>query len=405
VKILLCAEVYSGNLGDPIIAAGLQEILHRVDPSIEVALFDISGRKGLPTAEEPVTTRPGPAQRLNRSLRRLGGTGRRASNLLHWVARERRRLAVDCGRAFEGVDALVIGGGQLLMDNDLNFPLRINRMVAVAGAAGIPVAVHTCGVGARWSPYAESLVSGALSDRTIRWITTRDAESRKTLAGKFPCGAIETGLSPDPALWSAEAYGVTRNEGSATVGLAVMAPEFMKPHLSGPGRAADTATWCDFWGRVAEGLLAQGLQVEIFTNGDPQDEAFADRVAARVGDRHARRLPRPLRPAELLGHVAAQSGVIGARLHTGIVAYSLRVPFVGLLWDRKVASFGGLTDRAELYFDPNASLDSTDLLDLFARAKEAGIDDRKHRELREFCLVSAREMLAALAPNPEAPVR
>jgi polysaccharide pyruvyl transferase WcaK-like protein len=57
--------------------------------------------------------------------------------------------------------------------------------------------------------------------------------------------------------------------------------------------------------------------------------------------------PRSDTPQELALKIAACDVIVAHRLHAAILAYSYRVPAIGLLWDAKVAAFFELAGRGE----------------------------------------------------------
>lgn len=392
MKLIVCGETYSSNLGDPIIAASLAEVIRRADPGCEVEFLDMSGRTSLATNRPSSSAEANLLRRGNRALRRRSPGWRRLTNAAHWRLRGRMPLERTCADRFVSATAVVIGGGQLLMDNDLDFPLKIQALVAAAERADLPVALHACGVGTRWSGYGRRLVAGALARPGLVSLTVRDAESRATLLECFPHRAVEPDLCLDPALWASEAYGMARDRTAGSVGLAIMDPQFMRPHLAGAGRAGDEA-WIGFWREVVSGLLEGGWRVELFTNGAPEDEAFADRVAAGPVGKKVTRIPRPVRPEDLVAAISRQSALVCARLHAGIIAYSLEVPTAAVLWDAKVRSFARETGREAFCFDPDGGLDAAALVRMLERAADEGIDPGKRAAVRQSCLDATRLML------------
>lgn len=395
MKIILCGETYSANLGDPIIAASLREILRRVDPQLEVEFLDMSGRAPGP-AQRDVSAVPTRLQRWNRRLRARGRFWQGASNLLHWQIRGRSRLQAACAEAFSTADAVVIGGGQLLMDNELDFPHKVGGLVAAAQLARLPVALHACGVGTRWSAYGHRLVAEALARPSVVSLSVRDEESLRTLRERFPHAAAAPQLCLDPALWAAEAYGLSREADADSVGIAVMDPKFMRPHLRAAGRADDD-TWSRFWRDVVRHLLAKGRRVELLTNGAAEDEIFADRIVRGIGEPRLHRIPRPVRSEELVATIARQSALVCTRLHAGIIAYSLGVPTVAVRWDEKVPSFARATGREEFCFDPDGGLDPTVLLQLLQSSLKEGVDCERRSDIKDSCISATRSMVQLLA--------
>jgi polysaccharide pyruvyl transferase WcaK-like protein len=91
-------------------------------------------------------------------------------------------------------------------------------------------------------------------------------------------------------------------------------------------------------------LIADNHIVVCFTDGADEDELFLARCRDRlremdmIGDQ-AVIWPRCTNPAELARLVGSFDVVIAHRLHACILAYSYRVPSIGLKWDSKLQAF------------------------------------------------------------------
>src|SRR6056297_2960110 len=125
---------YSPNLGDGVIADCLAYGLRARRPGVEVTHVDLSGRRDF----GHVTIRGrrlllAVLHVLPRALR-LPLAERKLNRIVDGVAPEWRAAAA--------ADLAVIGGGQVLSDSSLNFPVKIGRAARMIAEAGTPVAVH-----------------------------------------------------------------------------------------------------------------------------------------------------------------------------------------------------------------------------------------------------------------------
>lgn len=347
-RIAVAGEVFSANLGDQAIHASLVYLLRKLAPGIETVSLDISSRSGLAPAPPRLSLR----QRL--ALLREAPLFHpifRHLNAAYQQVRQARRIAA-WGAALRGVDALAIGGGQLLMDDDLGFPFKLSALGRAARAAGLPYHIAACGVGETWSPEASALFTPLLCGAAT--ITLRDQLSLARLGRQLPGLAAQ--VTADPAIWAGAVYSSQAlPRQTSLLGLGVIHRREANIHLP-PGQRFSEAAWLDLWLELLEGVLRRSLRVELFTTGSPADEQFAKhlyeaalkRSLAPAGVSLA---PAPVHPAELLSRLGRCAAVAGARLHASVLANAVGVVSLGLGWDAKVRAYYAESARPELCFD------------------------------------------------------
>ncbi|WP_158243149.1 polysaccharide pyruvyl transferase family protein [Acidimangrovimonas sediminis] len=391
MKLVLFGLPYSPNLGDGVIAECLAHALRDLVPGAEVVTVDLSGREGF----GQVTVR-------NRSavLKLLGALPRPARHaLVTWklgrmldAAEPRWRAAV------EGAGAVLIGGGQLFSDADLNFPLKIARAAGIAGTAGVPVAIHAVGVSRNWSAAGARLFSRVFA-ADLRRVAIRDAPSiaawKAQVAGASPVPVS----ARDPGLLAAACYGpAPRQEG--WVGLGVTDPALLGYHADAEvaGRGAG------FTEALARALVAGGQRVLLFCNGAEEDRAALEALADPLGDLIAagqvRIAPVSTRPAELAHLVGGLDGLVAHRLHACILGYAYGRPVVGLGWDRKVESFFASVEAERFCVtDPAARPEA--VAATVAGALASGVDATVHGRALDEARAAVQAALAACGVGGE----
>ncbi|MCJ2183909.1 polysaccharide pyruvyl transferase family protein [Novosphingobium sp. 1949] len=345
---------YSPNLGDGLLSECLEGALVRCGAGRATSI-DLAARTAY---SEGSSTRA----RTMRLLHALPGPLRAQAVRLplflagqrHWSPHYRERL--------RGCDAVVLGGGNLLADMDLNFPTKIARAVEAARQAGLPVFLYGVGVSHGWSRRGRTLLHKALGSGTVRAVFVRDEASRQAwdeLAGE--AFALPARVVRDPGLLAARHYGLRigsrqTTDGTAPaifgasaspcdptaaprIGLNIMSALAVRYH-GGQDMDEDAL---DVWYRdLARQLLNQGCHLTLFSNGSPEDRAALARLQAPIAalagpDRLA--FPAIATPGDLVRCVAGLDALVAFRMHAIIAAYSCAVPFLALAWDRKLASF------------------------------------------------------------------
>lgn len=335
MKVTIANVKYSPNLGDGVIAECFEAALRRALPNAEVKSCDLAGRTaygtGLNASREWVMrvldTLPASARRfvVGLLLRRMIAS----------------RLNTHYAAALEDSDAVILGGGQLLADTDLNFPLKVQAALRVAKAGGASVSVHGVGVSKTWSPEGHALFADVLA-AGLTHAGVRDKSSAVHWAAHF--GKPVDAVVRDPGVLAAQTFGPVEKSRTTNprVGLGIAHPSTLKMHADDPG--AQGVAYIDLFAELARRIVSSGRDAILFTNGATDDEAFLARLRARLTDDGASAhgisfAPQSSTPAELSHLIGGFDAVVAHRLHANIVAYAYGVPHVGLGWDSKVGAF------------------------------------------------------------------
>lgn len=333
MKIVQFGLPYSPNVGDGIISETLGHALRAAVPGLDYSSVDISGRAGF--GAETVRNR-------SQALAVLRGLPKRVRGRLveARLGRMLDRVVPDWTAALEGADLAVLGGGQIFSDADLNFCTKVARVAQVTRAANVPLAICAAGVSQNWSGRGADLF-GAVFGADLRLVGLRDAPSIAAWAAQTGGRGPEPVFMRDPGLLAAELYGDPSAPGDV-VGLGIAAPELLRYHADTPVTGAEGIA---FFANLAAELARRGHKVRLFCNGAAEDAAALAKVAAMpavaalVAEDRIEVVARPERPADLAAVLRDCGVVVAHRMHACIVAWSYRVPVVGLGWDRKVESF------------------------------------------------------------------
>ncbi|MEO1617013.1 MAG: polysaccharide pyruvyl transferase family protein [Planctomycetota bacterium] len=368
-RIAICGVRYSPNLGDGVISDCLGWMIEHVLPEGVAVNLDLAGRTSF--GEETVSGRRQklkfllslPESIQNLILRALLGRKIKASLQPHW------------SEVIRSCDAALIGGGQLLSDSDLNFPLKIRGLLECLRRQAIPTVYYACGVTCRGAAGAR-ILGESLRDPLVKGVYLRDEKSMKVVGGFLKAGEmISASHAFDPAIHVAEAYQEhLTGEPVFDVGVNFTDPVNMSyssgrtlPYVDGLG-----ATMAE----VVRSFVAAGKRVALFTNGATEDEEFLDQTDQefRLSESDGvRRIPRPIEPMQLVQSIHRMQSVIAHRLHTNIIAFGLRIPSVGLEWSQKVPHFFQLVGR-EACLVGKDEMTSEQILARHASLGEHGVD-------------------------------
>jgi len=245
-RIVIFGLPYSPNVGDGVIADCLSCAFTRHLPGVTVTSIDLAGRAG-----------PGKALvQRDMSLRLLGllPRGLRQPVVSIGLRHLLRRLAPGWKRAVMDADLVLFGGGQILSDVDLNFPLKLDAAARIAADAGVPTGIVAAGVAANWTARGAALFA-TLGQGDLRHVSLRDAMSIANWTAQMPQAGLRLPvLCRDPGLLAAQCYGLAGADGrgraapvDGPVGIGITDPAELALHAdTWIGDRADlTRFYCD----------------------------------------------------------------------------------------------------------------------------------------------------------------
>ncbi|MDR3527565.1 MAG: polysaccharide pyruvyl transferase family protein [Rhizomicrobium sp.] len=378
-RLLLLNVKYSSNLGDAVLVECLEHELGR--HCFSASSFDLAGRSHNDTTS---------AKRkfILDALQRLPVVLRRTATYLALTYLVKSKIQPLFRRALRNCDGVVLGGGNLLSDIDLNFPTKIEAVLREAKRAKVPVAIFGVGVSDDWTPQGERLFRAAFEGLNLVHVSVRDERSKEIWDRRLGSIAPAATVGRDPgllasALWRSEAHAPRT---APVVGLSVMSPVALKYHSDTDLPGNDVIRRWNV--ALVYALVDAGYHVNLFTNGSSEDDACLRLLALAIsGDSNIMASvtvsERPLTAEKLAQLIASCDVVIANRLHSNIVAYSFGIPSIGLSWNTKLNSFMTSVGRGEYLLDTGkASI--AHVVSMTAQALNTGVDlDERSRVLED----------------------
>lgn len=188
----------------------------------------------------------------------------------------------------------------------------------------------------------------AINMPCVYGISTRDGEDGIKKLQKYYIkrqGIIVEEVG-DPALWLSEIYNIKKNEEACIYGVNVIDPhiyERYKEEVFSPQQVE-----CLYIEIIKE-LERKGKKWVLYSNGMECDYVFGKKIIDRLKLPEEKLLPKPTEILEYLKQIEKFQVIFGARLHADISAYSMGIPVVGLLWDKKLKYFGNQIGCGDLF--------------------------------------------------------
>jgi polysaccharide pyruvyl transferase WcaK-like protein len=394
VKLVIFNVKYSPNLGDGVIAQCLEHELKQCIKGTHIVSLDLAGRTRWSAPRDArARLRRLALLQLMPAWMRDGAVGMVLVLYLYIALRPAWRSALA------KADLAVFGGGQLIQDSNLNFPLKLAAAASECHRRGLPIAVFAVGAAPSRSSIGRRLLGRLLRSPKLFHVSARDASSATELK-KMGCEGVK--LCRDPGLLAAcvwPAPGLAARP-RPLVGLGITHPALLRHHADEHTIEQDDVL-IDLYLSLVHRLVAAGYDVVCFSNGAAEDEAIlavmrglfftADPATHRV-----RVAPRCNGPRDLAMLIAGFDAVIAHRLHACILAYSYKIPHVGLMWDSKVPAFFAMVHRDRYVLPLNASTKAA-IVPLLEQAVGEGIDDVVHARVLAEATHGIRQLTDGLA--------
>ena len=360
MNVIVIGDVSSTNLGDPILTYSTEHIIKQICKDngitdVKTKIFDLADRSvtQVPKSEKMreicIDTVNVTSASVSRTYRNVN-----IRTKIKWLIKDRKKFKSRLENLIDGNDEnlFIIAGGALL-SRSLYYSLRIAEVIRIAGKRGFKVVFNAVGI---------EKCSGKSSSRTL----TKRILKKDVIIGFSTRDSIDSVYSltsekaffnqvPDPGIWASEAFGVSKKS-SDTVGIGTISAEAYASIVLEDKRAEliNHEALFNFWKSIVEALEAKGIPWKIFTNGGAKDCQMAFTFLKRNGYSVEEHLVPPAdNPCELVEQISQFKVVVAHRLHALIIASSLGIPVVPVVWSNKVVNFSELINNKS-YIWPTA---------------------------------------------------
>ncbi len=278
----------------------------------------------------------------------------------------------------KNIDIIIFVGGGLIKFSTQYFGDSIFAIVMIAQERGIPVLFNSVGIEGYDSNNEKCQnLRKLLNMPIVKYISTRD--DLKTLNECYLTRKdLKAVLVADPAVWAADCYGVKVTKNSSIIGIGIARGKIFEDYNVN----FSSKELKHLYIQIIIQLINKGYLINIFTNGLESDSCFAKEVKnelLEIGLDVNMQIPQT--PQDLVKIISNYKAIITTRLHSCIVAYSLNIPAVGLVWNHKL-SFFGKNIGAEKYYISVENFNSDYIITQLLDFMKVGYD-LKQKE--DFC--------------------
>lgn len=331
LNILLVGLTKDNNLGDPIIAESVEYAIRKFYPyaNIEYACLDEFDHKGIFWIRV-----------LSKLQRMYNIPPFKTLNLLYKRYFKKILKNKDIG--------ILTGGGLIKYKNQ--FFNGITGLIEAAEDLGVPIAINSVGVEGYDATNKKCLaLKKVLKSHAVKYVSTRD--DLTTLIEKYYDHRPEIPVigTADPAILVSEEYDKSQSVKNS-IGIGVCRFSIFEEY--GCSQSADEIH--DLYLNTILRLIERGNSIELFTNGGQSDNVYAKALQEELASKgYDISLKIPKTSEELVKIISLFSQIIAVRMHACILAYSLGIPTVGLVWNDKLQFWAQKTEQSKNFLREN----------------------------------------------------
>ncbi len=239
---------------------------------------------------------------------------------------------------------IFVGGGLIKYSNQLYITMMIDEITKYAEVEKIPVIFNGVGIeGYDEKDMICQFLKKAINRESVTAITTRD--DIDTLNYKYLSNKkIYTSLTFDSAIFTQETYNVAKNNNSDTIGLGVIRSNIYEEYSS----KIDEEKLLKFYKEIIDKLQENKIKFKLFTNGGISDFKFIIKLKEYMqanDDFYDNVESATCNAYDLVKKISDFKLVVSCRLHGSIIAYSLGIPTIVLVWNHKQILFSKMINQ------------------------------------------------------------
>lgn len=267
-------------------------------------------------------------------------------------------------------DLVFFGGAPMFNYRYQIFYERTAKTIEIAQEYGKPVVFSAIGVEGydEDNPKCQRLKK-TLNFDIVKRITTRDDFESLQKYKENPNLFIDK--VADPAVFSKWVFRNAikpKKVGPKKVGLFIIRANAFKDNgFNFPWQEA-----ASMWKELTLELENRGYDYEMITSGHFGDEAFIDRMIREYSAPADKCVFNINTPEELYEHMSSYDAIVSCRLHPSIIAFSMGIPSVGLVWNSKVTGFYDSIDGHDRTLEAD-QISAKAIMDKIEKVMEEGV--------------------------------
>ena len=298
-------------------------------------------------------------------------------------------LSYEMEELIKGANCALIAGGGIIHYKYHDYYAGICSFILACQRNHIPLAINAVGVEGfdKEDPKCKMFIK-YLNSPIIKIITTRDDIDTINNSYINPQSTIPVLKTTDPAIFSNDfLHFPVIKDGKIGIGI-IREDVFLHYKIASP-----VDLLYDYYTGLVIELEKRGIEYEFFTNGLNSDLGIVSRIEKNLNRSLTVRVPHDTQ--DLLSIIASYRGIISARMHSCIVAYSFNLPAIAFNWNSKLRMWFSNIGEPDCCFELN-NLNPVSVVDMFLEAESRGRDMNRKITLKIECLNTIQKTLELL---------
>lgn len=298
-------------------------------------------------------------------------------------------LSYEMEELIKGADCAIIAGGGIIHYKYHDYYAGICSFILACQRYNIPLAINAVGIEGfdKQEPKCK-MFQKYLNFPVIKIITTRD--DIDTIKKSYIDSKSTTPVMKitDPAIFTDEFFHFNANrEGKIGIGI-IREDIFLHYKIN-----SSVELLYDYYTGLVIELEKRGLEYEFFTNGLNYDLGIMSRIEKQLNRSFSVRVPHDTK--DLISIISSYRGIISARMHSCIVAYSFNLPAIAFNWNSKLRMWFSNIGEPDCCFELD-NLNPVSVVDMFLVAESRGRDFNRKNNLKNECVKAIQATIKLL---------
>lgn len=385
-KVVLISFFKSENLGDKELSKGLinivkkkYNIMYKYDFSTMIKIEELDECSEHPTENSKIKNY------FKKVIPLLIGSENYKKLAYHQTVKKRMKTLMfnDILKA----DKIIIGGGNMLMDKDKTWPLRINEIVNFSNKNDIKVNIVYVGVGPIKNEYTKLLYKNIF--KKVDKLIVRDNNSKRLLIPLTGSKSVEVGYDPalyyDEKLYNQRAK-LLKNNDKPVVGLNVLGQECFKSSTQNLNYLKEMEI-------LIEKLNKDSYKEIVIFSTAMNDYENIKNLMLKIKNKNVIRYEVNTY-TDIARLYSRLNFLIGSRMHSLIFAQSHFLPYMAFSWQDKVDSYAEMINLNIKVIDVKKISKNVDLIENTINEEWNDLQKIEQIRIKNLQIENSREHLA-----------
>lgn len=337
MKIALLGLHHDANQGDPLICLCVKKLMENEIREIEWVDFDLNHKRYFSFSDKIYIKVIEYLFKINEKVNSFWSIDLLSKINFYLLTTAYKSVLKD-------IDFGMIAGGGIIHYKHHDYATGICAFINACIKSSKDVFINAVGIeGFEEKSKRCKLFKHFLSSDNVKIITTRD--DIETLQTYYLHGSKNKylGKVADPAIFCSDLLKINKNTKSSKIGIGLIRGSIFSDFKSD----FDETRLATYYYEIVRLCVETDMEFEFFTNGYYKDLEILKLVEEKCNFNLPYKVPQNAK--ELVKIISSYQGIITARMHSCIIAYSLNIPAVAFNWCEKLKFWGETIGKPDCF--------------------------------------------------------